>query len=115
MPSLAEGFGLPVAEAMALGTPVMTSGDGALAEVAGGAAVTIDPVDVEAMRMAILRLATDEALCGRLAAAGRVRAASYSPDRFVARLADAYAAMIARHGAGLYPAGGKAGHTGEAD
>ncbi len=89
-PTLAEGFGLPVAEAMALGTPVMTSAGGALAETAGGAAITVDPADVAAMAGAIASLAGDDALVRELARRGRVRAAAFSLDRFAARLVAFY-------------------------
>jgi glycosyltransferase involved in cell wall biosynthesis len=89
-PSLAEGFGLPVVEAMALGTPVLTSDRGALAEIAGGAALTVDPTRVDAMAAALARLVSDDALVRALVDRGRVRAATFSTDRFVARLAAVY-------------------------
>lgn len=89
-PTLAEGFGLPVVEAMALGTPVLTSNTGALAEVAGGAALAVDPCDVAAIGEAIRRLDREEALCAGLAAAGLRRARHFSPVDFGARLRRAY-------------------------
>lgn len=95
MPSLAEGFGLPVAEAMALGTPVVTSNRGALAETAGDAALTIDPLDVTALAAALRRLAGDEALCQALVAAGRRNALRFMPERFAERLAQVYNAAMA--------------------
>lgn len=95
MPSLAEGFGLPVAEAMALGTPVLTSNQGALAETAGGAALTVNPEDMARLSTALRRLATDDALCAKLAAAGRRNAARFTPARFAERLTRAYAAVMA--------------------
>lgn len=89
-PTLAEGFGLPVIEAMALGTPVLTSDRGALAEVAGDAALTVDPTDIAALARALSRIATDAALSARLIARGRARAAEFSPARFADRLAAIY-------------------------
>jgi len=89
-PSLAEGFGLPMVEAMALGVPVLTSNRGALAEVAGGAALTVDPTDVTAISGAMVRLASDDALKNALSRSGTDRAALFSADRFRARLARLY-------------------------
>ncbi|MGI9116036.1 MAG: glycosyltransferase [Gaiellales bacterium] len=74
-PSLYEGFGLPVAEAMATGTPVLTSDATALPEVAGGAAVLVDPHDPAAIADGLARLLDDEALRARCRAAGLERAA----------------------------------------
>lgn len=90
MPSLAEGFGLPVAEAMALGTPVVTSATGALAETAGTAALLVDPLDVEAIAVAIAAIARDDGLCDRLARAGRSRARLFDPALFAERLRALY-------------------------
>ena len=77
-PSLAEGFGLPVLDALARGTPVATSNATSLPEVAGDAALYFDPEDVEAMAAAIERLLSDEALRERLSAAGPLQAAKFS-------------------------------------
>ncbi len=96
MPSLAEGFGLPVAEAMALGAPVMTSRDGALAEIAGEAAMLVDPLDILAMAGAIAALAGDATLRGRLAAAGRRRAETFTKAAHGRRLAEVYAEVLDR-------------------
>jgi GT2 family glycosyltransferase len=74
-PSLYEGFGLPVAEAMATGTPVLTSNTTALPEVAGGAAVLANPLDVASIADGLSRLLDDEALRTRCREAGIVRAA----------------------------------------
>ena len=73
-PSLGEGFGLPVAEAMALGCPVITSSVSALPEVAGGAARLVDPTDPEALAGALVELHRDEALRASLRARGLKRA-----------------------------------------
>lgn len=77
-PSLAEGFGLPVLEAMACGTPVVTSSRSALPEVAGDAAVLVDPEDVGAIAAALARLVADGDLRADLSARGLRRASSYS-------------------------------------
>ena len=61
-PSLYEGFGFPVLEAMACGTPVICSNVSSLPEVSGDAALQIDPLDLEALADAMYRVATDEAL-----------------------------------------------------
>jgi len=106
-PSLAEGFGLPVVEAMALGTPVMTSASGALAETAGGAALLVDPRDIAQMAKAIARLAADDALCAELGARGRQRGEAFTVDRFAVRLATLYAGLIERRAASSYPAAGQ--------
>ena len=90
MPSLAEGFGLPVAEAMALGTPVVTSRHGALAETASGAALAVDPTDEVALATAIRRVAMDDILCKRLRQAGLARAPAFSIAAFARRLAAFY-------------------------
>ena len=75
-PSRAEGFGLPVAEAMALGVPVVCSDAPALVEVAGGAALTVPVDDVLALAEALGAVAGDAALRARLSRLGRERAAS---------------------------------------
>ena len=77
-PSLNEGFGMPVVEAFASGTPVLTSNVSALPEVAGDAALQVDPHDVEAIRESMLHLAEDAQLCARLVAAGSLRAKGFS-------------------------------------
>ena len=94
MPSLAEGFGLPVAEAMALGVPTLASQGGALEEVAGGAALLADPLDVGAMAAAIRRLDGDAGLRAGLAAAGLRRAAAFTPAAHARRVLDVYARVL---------------------
>jgi glycosyltransferase involved in cell wall biosynthesis len=80
-PSLAEGFGLPVLEAMARGVPVASSNATSLPEVAGEAALYFDPLDVPAMTRAVERLLGDADLRERLAAAGREQAARFTWQR----------------------------------
>jgi glycosyltransferase involved in cell wall biosynthesis len=77
-PSLAEGFGLPVLEAMRRGVPVACSATTALGEIAGDAALTFDPHSVAALREAIARLLGDPAERDRLIERGRDRVAGYS-------------------------------------
>jgi glycosyltransferase involved in cell wall biosynthesis len=89
-PSLAEGFGLPIVEAMSLGTPVLTSAEGAMRETANGAALLVDPVDVEAIAAAIARLDTNEALCMRLRESGLARAGDFTVDAYARRLLTLY-------------------------
>src|SRR5262245_58407886 len=90
-PSLYEGFGMPVIEAMACGTPVLTSNVAALPELAEGAAVLVDPLDESALAQALHALATDAGLRERLRQAGPARAAQYSWDRTCDLTLDAYA------------------------
>lgn len=77
-PSLYEGFGLPVLEAMSCGAPVLTSNVSATAEIAGDAALLVDPMSTAAIRDGLRALLADESLRQRLSAAGRARAATYS-------------------------------------
>jgi glycosyltransferase involved in cell wall biosynthesis len=80
LPSLLEGFGLPVLESMACGTPVVASKTGALPEVAGDAAVLVDPADVEDIRSGLERVLGDGQLGRTLRALGRERARQFSWD-----------------------------------
>jgi glycosyltransferase involved in cell wall biosynthesis len=94
-PSLYEGFGLPVIEAMACGTPVLTSDVSALPETAGDAALLVDPHALAAITVGMERILTDLALRERLRAAGMARAATFSWDE-TARLT----AEVLRRGSG---------------
>lgn len=77
-PSLDEGFGIPILEAMAAGLPVVASNRSALPEVAGDAAVLVDPFSIEEIRFAMERLLTDTSLRADLAQLGRARAAGFT-------------------------------------
>ena len=77
MPSLYEGFGLPVLEAMRRGVPVACSNRSTLPEVAGDAALLFDPEDAEAIHSALTRLLDDDRLRERLRAAGPDQAARF--------------------------------------
>jgi glycosyltransferase involved in cell wall biosynthesis len=89
-PSLDEGFGMPVLEAMAASAPVITSNRSALPEVAGDAALLIDPLDTAAMSDALRRLAGDAALREDLATRGRKRAALFTWEKAVRETWDVY-------------------------
>jgi glycosyltransferase involved in cell wall biosynthesis len=89
-PSLYEGFGLPPLEAMACGTPVVTSRLSSLPEVVGEAAVLVDPYSVEDIAAGLARALTDQPLRERLIAAGGARARSFSWERSVAAIHAGY-------------------------
>ena len=76
--SLAEGFMLPIIESMAMGTPVITSRASCMPEIAGEAALTVDPLDFAAIGDALLRILSDEDLAEGLKRAGEQRAAAFS-------------------------------------
>lgn len=84
-PSLYEGFGLPPLEAMASGTPVVTSNVSSLPEVVGDAAVLVDPHDVHAIVDGVRRVLTDPALAQELRCRGPLRARQFSWERSVRR------------------------------
>jgi glycosyltransferase involved in cell wall biosynthesis len=90
-PSLREGFGLPVAEAMAHGTPVVTSLGTSTEEVAGGAAVLVDPTDVDGITHGIEQALADR---DRLVAAGRIRAAELTWARTAEATFAAYRELV---------------------
>jgi glycosyltransferase involved in cell wall biosynthesis len=83
-PSLYEGFGLPLLEAMAAGLPALIGKSGALPELAAGAAVEVDPEDVESIAAGLEKLLFDRALRKKLAEAGRRRAAGFTWDKAAA-------------------------------
>jgi len=84
-PSLYEGFGLPPLEAMACGTPVITSNTTSLPEVTGGAALLIDPLDEDAIAGAMRRLVGDEEMRKRMSALSLAHASKLTWDRTAAQ------------------------------
>ncbi len=94
-PSFWEGFGLPVAEAMACGVPVITSNLSAMPEVAGGAAMLIDPKRVEDIAAAIHKVCTDSQLRAQMRAAGLKRARQFSWDTVARQTIEAYRKIAA--------------------
>ncbi|MBX7213173.1 MAG: glycosyltransferase family 4 protein [Thermoflexales bacterium] len=93
-PSLSEGFGLPALEALARGVPLICAEAGALAEVAGPAALMHPPRDAEALATQLGRIWTDADLRVGLAARGRARAAGYSWARAARETAEVYGRML---------------------
>ncbi len=93
-PSLYEGFGLPILESMQLGTAVLTSTEGAGPEIAGDAAVFVDPYDVRAIKRAIQALDADDGLCDDLTHRGRLQAAKFAPAEYERRLSELYRGLL---------------------
>ncbi|WP_170952571.1 glycosyltransferase family 1 protein [Rhodobacter sp. JA431] len=91
-PSLSEGFGLPILEAQAVGRPVITSNRSPMSDVAGDAALTVNPEDRAAIRAAVEQLITDAPLRARLVEAGFENVTRFTPQR----AAEAYAAIYRR-------------------
>jgi glycosyltransferase involved in cell wall biosynthesis len=89
-PSLREGFGFPVLEAMAAGTPVVAGAAGAIPEVAGDGALLVDPTDVDAIADALSKILDDASLADELVRAGRRQAARYSWRQAADGLTDLY-------------------------
>jgi glycosyltransferase involved in cell wall biosynthesis len=95
-PSLYEGFGLPILEAMKLGTPVLTSTEGSTPEVAGDGALLIDPYDTRAIANGIKALDSNEALRSELSVKGRVQAEKFTADAYKIRLRVLYDGLLAK-------------------
>lgn len=89
-PSLYEGFGLPVLEAMLLGTPVICSNTSSLPEVAGEAALMVDPYDAQAITQAIRAMDADDDLRAEYVRRGHAQAAKFTPEIYRERLAHVY-------------------------
>ena len=95
MPSLHEGFGLPILEAMASGTPVVASNRGSLPEVVGDAGLMVEPEDIEAIADAVIRLTTDLQLRDEMTARGIERAKQFTWERTAKATLDVYRAVAA--------------------
>jgi glycosyltransferase involved in cell wall biosynthesis len=93
-PSLYEGFGLPVLESMACGTPVLTSNSSSIPEVAGDAALLVDPQSESELSSAILKLAGDEGLRLSMRGKGLAQAGKFSWERTVCETLSIYEEVL---------------------
>jgi glycosyltransferase involved in cell wall biosynthesis len=99
LPSLNEGFGIPVLEAMTVGVPVVAANRGALPELLGDAGLLVEPEDIDGIASAIARVLADQAFARSCAERGLTRARQYTWAGSAARLMKAYAAAIERRSA----------------
>jgi glycosyltransferase involved in cell wall biosynthesis len=93
-PSLYEGFGLPVLEAMQLGVPVLTSNTSSLPEVAGDAALYVNPYSVEEISLGIHKLSIDNELCAELSQKGMARAKQFNIASYQERMINFYESFL---------------------
>lgn len=97
MPSLYEGFGLPILEAMVNGLPVITSNNSSMAEIVGDAALLVDPLDINSIASAIMRLVGDDCLRAELSHKSRNQAALFCWATSAGLLLDCFATAVARY------------------
>src|SRR5207249_7313512 len=100
-PSRYEGFGLPVLEAMACGCPVLSSNASSLPEVAGDAAILLDPMDVEGFTREMVRVLSDSDLRRDLRERGLARASQFSWDRAASETIAVYRALLQSKAEGI--------------
>ncbi len=93
-PSLNEGFGLPIIEAMASGTPVITSNVTSMPEIGGDAVITVDPLDVEKMAEVMHNVLTDRTLSQEMTEKGLIRAKEFTWGKMVEQTEDLYAKIV---------------------
>jgi glycosyltransferase involved in cell wall biosynthesis len=95
-PSLYEGFGLPVLEAMQLGTPVIASNAASIPEVGGNAPLYVDPYSSESIREALLRVCREPELCNEMSAKGLEKAKEFNFEWYSKRINEIYESVLKR-------------------
>ena len=93
-PSLYEGFGIPPLEAMSFNCPVACSNTSSVPEVVGNAAIQFDPLDIDSIANALVRLASDKALRAKLIELGKARVAKFDWEQCAKQTLDVYRALL---------------------